>query len=151
MKKVAGIGIALALIMVMVSVALAIGPGAGMGPGMGCGMGHGMGPGACVTANAALTPEQAQKVEQFQKEIAPLREQMFTLRTEMRELRAQSNPDWKAIGDKQKAMIDLKTRVREQAEQAGIIGLGACGAGMGKMGMGAAGRGRMMGMGRTAL
>lgn len=149
MKKIAGLGVGLALVVAMVSGALAIGPGMDMGPGMdqcmcqGKGQGKGMMGAGYNKAN--LTPEEAKKVEQFRKDIAPLREKMFQLRTEMMTLRSQQNPDWNAIGEKQKAMVDLKTQIRQKADEYGVAGMGpgACD-GQGRMGKGRMMRGMAM-------
>lgn len=138
MRKAVIASLAVILVAAVVTGAMAIGPGYGRGM-------MGMGPGFGAGAN--LTPEQVQKFEQFQKEVAPLREQMFKLRTEMMTLRSQANPDWKAIADKQKAMVDVRMEIWKKAADAGV-GPGQCGCGMN---MGARGQGRMMGMGRMAM
>lgn len=140
MRKMVGLGVALVLVVATVSVALAVGPGMGMGPGMGqcvC-QGQGQEMRGAGYNKAALTPDEAKKVEQFRKDIAPLREKMFQLRTEVMTLRSQQSPDWNAIGEKQKAMIDIKTEIRQKADEYGVAGLGVCD-GQGRMG-----KGRMM-------
>ncbi len=138
MKKIMVTGLAIALAVAVVSGALAFGPGTGMGMGM---------------MGGSLTPEQARKAAQFQKDITPLREKMFKLMTEVMELRATEKPDWKAIADKQKAMVDIRTEIDKKATEAGVAGMmgpGSCGCGTGTMGMGAMGKGRM-GMGRMSM
>jgi Spy/CpxP family protein refolding chaperone len=90
-----------------------------------------------------LTPEQKAKMEEFRKETLPLREQMMAKRSELMALRQQANPDWTAIGDKQKEMAELRTQMQKKAFDAGFAGMGGgrgqCGGpGMGMM------KGRMM-------
>ncbi len=124
MKKALSIGLAVVLFAVMVTGAMAIGPGYGMGKG------HGM-----MMAN--LTPEQAQKFAEFQKDTLNLRQKMLQLKTEIFSLRAQTNPDWNAIAAKQKEMVDIRTEIQKKAAEAGVSGLGNGGCGCGKgMGMG---------------
>jgi Spy/CpxP family protein refolding chaperone len=127
MKKVIKIGLAVVFVIALVSVAMAVGPGMGMG------MGHGM-------MGYNMSPEQSQRFADFQKETLPLRQKMLQLKTELMTLRAQTNPDWKAISEKQKEMVDVKTEIQKKAREAGIadLGPGRCrsGKGMGMMGMG---------------
>lgn len=125
MKKAIKIGLAVVFVIALVSAATAFGPGMGMGHGM---MGHNM------------SPEQTQKFADFQKETLTLRQKMLQLKTELMTLRAQTTPDWKAISEKQKEMIDVRTEIQKKASEAGIVdfGPGRCrsGKGMGMMGMG---------------
>ncbi len=131
MRKVLTIGLVAVLVIVIAGVALAIGPGyvGGMGP---C---YGM-------RGSNLTPEQPQKYAQFQKDILPLRQKMLQFKTELMTLRTQTTPDWKAIAEKQKEMIDLRTEIQKKASGAGLTafgpgmcGRGGMGMGMGRMGM----------------
>ncbi|BCB97126.1 hypothetical protein JZK55_20480 [Dissulfurispira thermophila] len=125
MKRAISIGFALVFVAVLVSGAMAFGPGYGMGNGM-------------MAGN--LTPEQAQKFAQFQKDILPLRQKMLQLKTELMILRTQATPDWNAIAAKQKEMVDVRTEIQKKASEAGItnLGPGLCrgGKGMGMIGMG---------------
>jgi len=125
MKKAISIGLAVVLVAVLVTGAMAFGPGYGMGRGM---------------MGANLTPEQAQKFAQFQKDILPLRQKMLQLKTELMALRTQTTPDWNAIAAKQKEMVDVRTEIQKKATETGITGFGPglCkgGKGMGMMGMG---------------
>ncbi len=125
-------GLAVALVAIMVTGAMAFGPGYGRG------MGYGAGP--CYSATTNLTPEQAQKYAQFQKEILPLKQKMLQLRTELMTLHTQTTPDWNAISAKQKEMIDVRTEIQKKASAAELTGagFGPCGACMGRMGMGRA-------------
>jgi predicted nucleic acid-binding Zn-ribbon protein len=91
-----------------------------------------------------MTPEQSQKFAQFQQEILPLRQQMMQLKTELMTLRTQQNPDWKAIADKQKQMVDVRTEIQKKRAAAGLPAVGGCGGGgcgMGMRGMGMCGMG----------
>lgn len=126
MKKAISIALAVVFVAALVTGAMAFGPGYGMGKGYGM-----------MASN--LTPEQAQKVAQFQKDILPLRQKMLQLKTELMALRAQTTPDWNAIAAKQKEMVDVRTEIQKKATEAGITGFGPCsckgGRGMGMMGM----------------
>lgn len=138
MKKNLKVVLAVAIVLVMATGAMAIGPGGGMGMGMA----------NCPNVGANLTPEQTQKFAQFQKETLPLRQQMLQLKTEMMTLRAQPSPDWKAIAEKQKQMVDVRIEIQKKKAEAGLTGFGPglCGgAGMGMRGMGMRGMG-MCGM-----
>ncbi len=138
MKKIVSLGLAVALVAIFVTGAVAFGPGSGMG----------MGP--CYGTGSAVAPEQAQKFAQFQKDVLPLRQQMLALRTDLMTLRSQSTPDWKAIAEKQKQMVDVRTEIMKKATEAGFkdFGQGRCGcAGMGMRGMGMQGPG----MGRMGM
>jgi Spy/CpxP family protein refolding chaperone len=130
MKKAISIGLAVVLVAALVTGAMAFGPGYGMGMGKGYGM---------MVSN--LTPEQAQKFAQFQKDVLPLRQKMLQLKTELMTLRTQTTPDWNAIAAKQKEMVDVRTEIQKKATETGITGFGPglCrggkGMGMGRMGM----------------
>lgn len=134
-KKVIGIVLALSLVVVAAS-AMAFGPGQGMGLGMGFGGDCGCGIGE------NLTPEQAKKYTTVQNEILPLRQKMIQLRTELMNLRAQPQTDWKAIADKQKEMVDVRIEIQKKAGKSDVTGYcpGFCGEGRG---MRAAKMGRM--------
>ncbi len=127
MKKTISIALAVVLVAVFVTGAMAF------GPGYGAGNGYGM-------MGSNLTPEQAQKFTQFQKDILPLRQKMLQLKTELMALRTQTTPDWNAIAAKQKEMVDIRTEIQKKATEAGITGFGPSlcrgGKGMGMMGMG---------------
>lgn len=130
MKKATSFILAIAMVALLVSGAMAIGPGGGMGP---CATGEGN----CPQMSSA-NPEQAQKFAQFQKDILPLRQQMLQLRTDVMALRAQPNPDWKAIAEKQKQMVDVRIEIQKKRAAAGFpaMGPGPRGGGMGMRGMG---------------
>jgi hypothetical protein len=123
MKKVLSVVLAIAMVMSVMGVALA-GPGAGKGMGMAQG--------------ANLTPEQQQKFAQFQKDVLPLKQKMMALKTDLTGLKAQQTPDWKAIADKEKEMVDVRTEIQKKASEAGFPGMG-----MGK-GKGMRGKGMCM-------
>lgn len=124
MKKVAiGLGI------ILLVAALAV-PVFGRGPGWG----HGWGQGSCIGQNydmrygrgmtgsgphdLNLTDEQTAKFqslrEAHQKEVAPLRADLFAKKTELRALWAQTTPDKAAILAKQKEISKLHDQIREK-------------------------------------
>lgn len=92
----------------------AFGFGWGRGPGFGCGSGGDFArfPGLELTADqkAQLT---AMRDAQF-KEIAPLREQMFAKRDELRKLWLEPNPDQVKILAAQKEMRALRDQVQDK-------------------------------------
>ncbi len=90
----------------------AFGPGAGFGP---CGINNPQG--------TAITPEQFNK---FQQDVQPLRERLFQLRSELSALMSQPTPDYRAIADKQKQMVDVRVEILKKANEAGISA-GRCG------------------------
>jgi hypothetical protein len=63
---------------------------------------------------------------------------MHQLMTDVKTLHAQSTPDWKAIAEKQKEMVDIKIEIQKKATAAGFAGFGPglCGYGSGKAGSG---------------
>lgn len=128
MKKAIGMALIVVLAGVFAASAIAFSPGYGMGKGYGM-------------RASNLAPEQAQRLAQFQEETLSLRQKMLQLKTELISLRAQTNPDWNAIAEKQKEMVDIRTEIQKRAAEAGIAGCGqgACGCGkgmgMGRMGM----------------
>ena len=87
-----------------------------------------------------LTPEQKTKMDEFQKEMLPLREQMMATRSELMSLRQQTSPDWTAIENKQKEMAELRTQMQKKAFDAGVSGMGG-----GRGQCGGPGRGMMKG------
>lgn len=107
MNKVARSVLVAVFVLTLTTSAMAFG-----GPGKG----YGMGPGNCPN----LTPEQAQKVNAFEQEIAPLREKQFKIRAELANLYAQPNPDWRAINAKQKELVDIRTEIQQRAHSAGL-------------------------------
>jgi Spy/CpxP family protein refolding chaperone len=109
------------------------GPGIGMGPGFGVNYGN-------------LTPEQQLKIEKFTAEVQGLREQIIKKRAELMTLRTQSNPDWKAIEQKFKEIVELTTQIQKKAQEEGVTAQFGYGYGAGRM-MGRMGgmRGGMMG------
>lgn len=131
MKKMLIAGVVVALAAAVVTGAMAMGPGSGMGMGMGCDKG--------MMSN--LTTEQSQKFVQLQKDTLQLRQKMLQLKTDLMTLRAQAAPDWKAIAEKQKEMVDVRTEMQKKAAEAGVSGFGpghcdcSKGMGMGRMEM----------------
>jgi Spy/CpxP family protein refolding chaperone len=146
MKKITIIGLSLMLALaLMATAALAWGPGRG----------YGMGAGYGTPAIPNLTVEQSSKIQALQKahldEIAPLQQDLFKKRTELRSLWLNQNPDSAAITAKQKEILNLQTQLQEkgtnlrleirklltpeQQAQLATFGTGF-GPGMGKMGRG---------------
>lgn len=121
MKKLMVIVFAAAVIVSTGIASYAFGPHGGEGPVAG---------GYCVSYTQ-LTPEQKANADRFQKEVAPLREEMFEKRSQMRELRAQTSPDWKAIEKLQKDMVELKVKIQKTAHELGFEGNCGQGRGMG--------------------
>ncbi len=108
MKKYISLLIILAIVISITTTAFAFGPGYGMGGGRG----------PCNPQN--LTPEQAQKYSEFQQQILPLRQKMVALKTELSTLYSQANPDWNAVAQKQKEMIDVRVEIQKRAKEAGF-------------------------------
>jgi Spy/CpxP family protein refolding chaperone len=109
MKKTMIIGLSLVVALaLMATMALAWGPGRG----------YGMGPGYGYSAIPNLTAEQSSQIQSLQKthldEIAPLQEQLFKKRTELRSLWLTSNPDQAAITAKQKEIFNLQSQLQEK-------------------------------------
>jgi Spy/CpxP family protein refolding chaperone len=140
------------------ATAFAWGPGGGRGMGMGYGPGHGYGQGPGVTA-PNLSAEQAAKIQKIQSdrfaEMAKVRTEMVTKRTELQTLFREPVLDQAKIGVKQKEMTALQAQMQEKALAARIAvaevltpeqreQLPAFGPGMGP-GFGP-GQGRRMGM-----
>ena len=120
MKKTIIIGLSLALGLALVaSVALAWGPG--FGPGSGRGFG---GPTYGSPPIPNLTAEQSSKIqtlrEAFLKGTEPLQKDLWTKRTELRNLWLSSNADPAAITAKQKEMFDLQSKLQEKATNLGL-------------------------------
>jgi Spy/CpxP family protein refolding chaperone len=89
------------------------------GPGFGPGSGPGNCPGFEGVTNLT-SAQQAQLQELRQKhrdEAAPLRNQMFTLRQELRALWANPKPDPQVITAKEKELDVLRSQMRENAVQ----------------------------------
>jgi Spy/CpxP family protein refolding chaperone len=148
MKKTTIIGLSLTLVLALIATAaLAWGPGRG----------YGMGPGYGTPAIPNLTAEQSSKIQALQKahldEIAPLQQDLYNKRTELRSLWLTQNPDQAAITAKQKEALNLQSTLQEKStnlrleirkvltpeQQAQLAAVGpgmGFGHGMGKMGRG---------------
>jgi Spy/CpxP family protein refolding chaperone len=136
------------------------------GPGFGRGMGMGYGPGM---AGVNLSAEQVAKIQKIQgdryAEMAPVRTEMFTKRTELHTLFREPVLDHAKIAAKQKEITALQAQMQEKALATRIAvaetltpeqraQMPAYGAGMGPgfgpgqgRGMGMMGRGPGMGFG----
>ncbi len=115
MKKLLITGLAVVMLVVAITGVYAFGPGGNFATG------------TCMNYTN-LTLEQKAKMDQFQKEMLPLRQQMIAKRSELMSLRLQSSPDWVAIENKQKEMAELKTQMQKKAFEAGVTGMqGGCG------------------------
>jgi Spy/CpxP family protein refolding chaperone len=111
MKKTTIIALSMVLaIALMATVAFAWGPGFGRG--------YSMGPGYGSPPIPNLTAEQSAQIQALQKahmdEIAPLQEELFKKRTELRSLWLTPNPDQAAITAKQKEILNLQTKLQEK-------------------------------------
>ena len=113
--------VAIGLVSVMAltaATAFAWGPGGGRGMGMGYGpgQGYGYGPGAAVNT---LSPEQAAKIQKIQgdryAEMATVRNEMVTKRTELRNLFREPVLDQAKIAAKQKEIATLQAQMQEKA------------------------------------
>lgn len=113
MKKYMILLILAALVVSLATSAFAFGPGYGMGGGRGF----------CNPGN--VPPEQAQQFAEFQKQILPLKQKMLALRTDLSTLYSKTNPDWNAISQKQKEMVDVRVEIQKRANEAGF-GAGQC-------------------------
>jgi Spy/CpxP family protein refolding chaperone len=106
-KSIIGVGLVLAVAL-MATVAFA----GGMGRGFGAGYGY------SYPAIPNLTAEQSSKIQALQKahmdETAPLQEELFKKRTELRSLWLTPNPDQAAITAKQKEILNLQTKLQEK-------------------------------------
>ncbi|HEX7550244.1 MAG TPA: Spy/CpxP family protein refolding chaperone [Candidatus Methylomirabilis sp.] len=85
-------------------------------PGFGRGMGMGYGPGM---AGANLSPEQVAKIQKIQAdryaEMAQVRNEMFTKRTELQNLFREPVLDQAKIAAKQKEITTLQAQMQEKA------------------------------------
>jgi Spy/CpxP family protein refolding chaperone len=111
MKK---ISLIIALILLVASANIAIAGHRGKGGGMGLqpGMNH------PALSNLNLTTEQEEKLralgETHQKELAPLRMELFKKRTELKLLWMQTNLDANKIKAKQKEIHELRGKLQEK-------------------------------------
>jgi len=113
-KTVVALGLVSAMALTA-ATAFAWGPGGGRRMGYGPGQGYGYGPGAAVNT---LSPEQAAKIQKIQSdryaEMATVRTEMFTKRTELRNLFHEPVLDQAKIGAKQKEIATLQTQMQEK-------------------------------------
>ena len=117
MKKFLTIGLVAGIVALSITAVYAFGPHFGAGPFAG---------GDCMGyTNPNLTTEQKAKFEQFQKETLEVRQKMLAKHSELATLRSQTTPDWKAIGEKQKEIVDLRTQLHKKAYELGIAGTDA--------------------------
>jgi zinc resistance-associated protein len=112
MKKSILIGMVVVFALALVaSVAMAWGPGYGRGAGYGPGYGNPPIPN--------LIPEQATKIQAIRevqfKDIAPLQQQLFTKKTELRGLWFSQNPDQAKINALQKDILNISAQLQEKA------------------------------------
>jgi len=91
--------------------------GRGMGRGPGCGMGP-CGAGGAALANLNLSDDQAVKIQALRethlKNIAPIQDQLFSARNELRLLWNQPKPNADEITAKQQDMDALRIQLREK-------------------------------------
>jgi Spy/CpxP family protein refolding chaperone len=120
MKKTFVIGFGLVLGLALVAtIALAWGPG--FGPGFGRGFG---GPANGVPPIPDLTADQSAQIQAlrdgFLKEIEPFRKELYTKQTELRSIWSTPNPDRAAVTAKQEEIMDLQSRMQEEATSLGL-------------------------------
>ena len=156
--------VVLGLVAVMflgVSYTYARGPGFGPGPGQGPGQCQGAGPGSCTGCGGALnlTPEQQTQMRDLRQkhfeEMAPVREEMFKLRQDLRTLWANPGVTKTEIQDKMQQMNQLRDQMQDKMIQHRLEAqklltpeqIAAMGAGPGKGGRGGRG-GKGFGPGR---
>ena len=120
MKKIFVVGLSLALGLTLVAtVALA------WGPGFGARFGRGFGGSANgIPPIPGLTDEQSAQIQalrdEFQKEIEPLQQALYSKRTELRGLWRGSNSDQSAFAAKQQEVFQLQTQLREKRTNLGL-------------------------------
>jgi Spy/CpxP family protein refolding chaperone len=116
-KMVVAIGL-VGVMALTTATAFAWGPGGGRGMEMGYGPGQGYGYGPGVAA-PNLSPEQIEKIQKIQgdqyAEMAPVRNEMFTKRTELRNLFHEPVLDQAKIAAKQKELTALQAQMQEKA------------------------------------
>jgi hypothetical protein len=61
-----------------------------------------------------------ESVEKFQKDTLPLRDELITKRFEIRKEYNKEKPDSDRIATLEKEIIDIKTKIRKKAEEAGL-------------------------------
>jgi hypothetical protein len=113
MKKLLLVAVVVAMVVsVFAHGVFAFGPGPGFGP-------YGM-------YNPQWTTVSPEQFSRFQQAVQPLRDRLFQLKTELRALMGQPTPDYRAIADKQKQMVDVRVEIQKRANEAGISA-GGCG------------------------
>ncbi len=101
----------------------------------------GYGPRAGVQADPAA-------LQNFQKETAPLRDQIISRRTEIRNEYAKDKPDLNRIASLEKEIVDLRMKIQAAAQKQGLSTFGrGYGKGSGQCGM----TGTGCGAGRMAV
>jgi Spy/CpxP family protein refolding chaperone len=120
MKKIFVVGLSFAMGLTLVAtVALAWGPGFGARFGRGFG-----GSENGVPPIADLTDEQSAQIQalrdEFQKEIEPLQQALYSKRTELRSLRRGPNSDQSSFAAKQQEVFQLQTQLREKGTNLGL-------------------------------
>ena len=111
------------IVMLAFGVSYVFAGGPGFGHRAGAGYGSQSGPGNCIgfSAVANLTSEQQTKLQALRQkhrdEVAPLREEMFSLRKELQTLWADPKADPNVIQEKEKEMDNLRAQMHEKAVQ----------------------------------
>jgi zinc resistance-associated protein len=110
------------LIGIVVVFALALVASAAMAWNPGYGRGEGYGPGYGNPPISNLTPEQATKIQAIReaqfKDIAPLQQQLFAKKTELRGLWLSQNPDQAKINALQKDILNIRAQLQEKTTNA---------------------------------
>jgi Spy/CpxP family protein refolding chaperone len=115
-RTMAALGLAVAVLTAATAFAWGPGSGRGMGMGYGPGQGYGYGPGAVMST---LSPEQVAQIQKIQSdrytEMAPVRNEMFTKRTELQALFREPALDQAKIAAKHKEIAALQAQMQEKA------------------------------------
>lgn len=76
-------------------------------------------------AHKGMTPQHPvgvdpEKVQQYCKEVQPLWQKNLQLRGELLTLWSQQNPDWNAIKQKEKEIVEIRVEMRKKAYEMGL-------------------------------
>lgn len=108
MKKIAIVTVVVATALVAGTAVAQMGWGGGPGPGMGF---YGQG----ATGNTNV-----ENLKKFQKETLSLRDELITKRAELGNEYNKETPDTARIGELQKQIVDLQTKIHKAAEKNGL-------------------------------
>jgi hypothetical protein len=115
MKKMAIVTVVVAALIAGTAFAQ-MGWGGGPGPGMGYGRGF--------YRQGATGNTNIENLKKFQKETLGLRDELITKRTELSNEYNKETPDTARIGELQKQIVDLQTKIQKTAEKNGLSAWG---------------------------